>query len=83
MVADAAAMTNAEIVNDIGERIWGDHWADGISQFADINPRTLKRIHAAARDGEDYLAARGVLIALHMQLAAVLEDLAPWAPIDP
>jgi hypothetical protein len=66
-------MTNAEIVVQVGERIWGPGaWLGGMSEFADINVRTLQRIYAAARAGEDYPAARGVVTALRERLTAVL-----------
>jgi hypothetical protein len=48
-----------------------------MSQFTDINLRTLKRICAAAREGQDCPAARGIIAALHERLTAVLADLEP------
>jgi hypothetical protein len=75
----ADRMTNAEVVVALGERVWGQNWVAGMSQFAEINPRTLTRIFAAARDGQDYPAARGVIAALRERLTAVLADLEPWA----
>jgi hypothetical protein len=70
-------LTNAEAVADVGQRLWGVNWAYGMSQFADINPRTLTRIQAAALVGQDYPAARGVIAALHERLVATLHDLEP------
>jgi hypothetical protein len=75
--AEGALMTNAETVAEFGQRLWGANWAYGMSQFADVNLRTLTRIHAAAREGEDYPAARGVIAALHERLVATLHDLEP------
>jgi len=72
-------MTSAEVVVDLGHRLWGANWPVRMSQFADINLRTLTRILTAAEGGEDYPAARGVLAALHDQLAALAHDLEPWA----
>jgi hypothetical protein len=71
-------VTNAEVIAAFGERIWGAGWVAGLSHFADINPRTLRRIHAAAACGEDYPAARGVIGALDEALAAAAADLQPW-----
>lgn len=73
-------MTNAEAVVDIGQRLWGEHWATGMSVFAGVNRRTLLRILAAARDGYDYPAARGVLAALYERLSAVVADLESGSP---
>ena len=69
-------MTNAEIVVQVGERIWGPgSWLGGMSEFAGINVRTLTRIYAAVRAGQDYPAARGVVAALYERLTAVLAEL--------
>lgn len=72
-------MTNAEIVAQFGQRVWGHRWTAGMSEFAQVNPRTLARIYAAARCGEEYPAARGVIGALSRALGAVQADLEPWA----
>lgn len=71
--------TNAKVVALFGERLWGPHWPNAMSDFTGINPRTLTRIRVAARDGQEYAAARGVIGALREQLTAVLADLEPWA----
>jgi hypothetical protein len=72
-------VTNAEIVVTFGQRVWGHSWTAGMSVFAEVNPRTLARIYAASRRGEEYPAARGVIGALARALEAVQADLAPWA----
>jgi hypothetical protein len=71
-------LTSAEVVVDLGHRLWGANWPTRMSQFADINLRTLTRILTAAEDGQDYPAARGVIAALKERLAAVLADLEPY-----
>lgn len=70
-------MTNAEIVAQVGQRVWGHSWTAGMGHFTGINPRTLARIYAAARHGQEYPAARGVIEALHRCLGAVQADLGP------
>lgn len=73
-------MTNAEVIKEFGERIWGaGGWVSGMSEFAGVNPRTLARIYAAAREGQEYPAARGVIAALREELTTALDDLEPWA----
>jgi hypothetical protein len=72
-------MTNAEVVAEFGQRLWGGGWVAGMAHFAKINPRTLLRIRVAAALGEDYPAARGVIAALRDALGAAQADLAPWA----
>ena len=69
-------MTHAESVVRAGERIWGPGvWLGGMSEFAEINVRTLQRIYAATRVGEEYPAARGVAASLRARLGDVLADL--------
>jgi hypothetical protein len=70
-------MTNAEIVAELGRRIWGDPWARPMSEFVGINPRTLRRIQAAAERGEDYPPARAVIGALGEALQALAADPKP------
>jgi hypothetical protein len=70
--------TNAELVVHFGQRVWGHSWVSGMSHLTGINPRTLTRIHAAMRHGEDPPAARGVLGALGKAVDAVHGDLTPW-----
>jgi hypothetical protein len=72
-------MTNAQIVALLGERLWGPRWVIGMGEFTGINRRTLERILSAARAGQEYAAARGVIAALHERLTAVVTDLTPWA----
>ena len=67
--------TDAQVVATFGERVWGPGWPKGMAEFTGINIRTLTRIKAASREGEDYAAARGVIGALREQLTAVLADL--------
>jgi hypothetical protein len=71
-------MTNAEVVAQFGQRLWGSHWVGAMGEFLDVNPRTLTRIYTAARAGEEYPAARGVIRALDEALGALHGDLAPW-----
>jgi hypothetical protein len=80
------AKTNAQVVVEFGERIWGiGSWAGRMSDLTGVNLRTLTRIHAAVRDGVEYPAARGVIAALRDGLKEaggfheVLADLEPWA----
>jgi hypothetical protein len=67
--------THSEAIVAVGERVWGDRWASAMSRFTDVNLRTLTRIHAAAREGREYPAARGVVAALHDRLTGALDDL--------
>jgi hypothetical protein len=74
------AVTNAEIVVQFGERIWGvGSWAGRMSDLTGVNVRTLTRIYAAVREGQEYPAARGVIGALRDGLSEMLADLEPWA----
>ena len=70
---------HAQLVAAFGRRIFGDAWGAGLARLAGVNPRTMTRIAAAARDGRDYPAARGVLAALHQALAPIVAELADHA----
>jgi hypothetical protein len=70
--------TNAEVVNDFSYRLWGGNLA-AMAACLDVNLRTLARIRAAANEGQDFPAARGVIGAMRGQLASALADLTPWA----
>lgn len=72
-------MTNAEVVAQFAERLWGRDWVGRMSTFTEINERTLRRIWAAARYRQEYPAARGVIEALAASLDALRDDLEPWA----
>jgi hypothetical protein len=75
----APPVNYAATVAAFGQALFGRNWAAGVGRLADVNPRTLTRIHAAAREGRDYAAARGVLAALHEKLAPIVAELKPWA----
>jgi hypothetical protein len=49
-----------------------------LSALARINPRTARRLLAAAKLGDDMPAARGVAAALYDQLSAALVYLQPF-----
>ena len=74
----APPVNYAQIVSLFGQRVWGANWPSGMGRLTGINPRTLARIYAAAREGRDYPAARGVLAALGRELTPVMDDLKPW-----
>jgi hypothetical protein len=65
----------AELVEAFGQRLFGSSWAAGVGRLAGVNERTVQRIAAAAREGEDYSAARGVLAALAEAIAPIADEL--------
>jgi hypothetical protein len=69
----------SELVARYGEALAGSEWGAALARLTGINERTMSRIRAAAREGREYPAARGVLAALHEALTAVLDQLAPHA----
>jgi hypothetical protein len=69
----------AAVLAMFGQSIWGANWPSGMGRLTGVNPRTLARVHTAARAGRDYPAARGVLAALHDKLAPLVTQLQPWA----
>ena len=54
-----------------------------LSAMARINPRTARRLLAAAKGGDDIPAARGVAAALHDRLCAALLYLEPFKRGEP
>jgi hypothetical protein len=70
--------THTQIVVQFGERIWKRDWPEQMAVFCDVNIRTLTRIQAAERAGQEYPAARGVIAALRDALATAQADLEPW-----
>jgi hypothetical protein len=52
--------------------------ADELSALANVNPRTARRLLAAAKGGDDIPAARGVAAALHDRLTVALGFLEPF-----
>jgi hypothetical protein len=49
-----------------------------LSAMARVNPRTARRLLAAAKGGDDIPSARGVAAALHDRLTAALVYLEPF-----
>lgn len=69
----------SEILARFGVEIFGAEWAAPLARLTGANERTVRRIRAAAADGQEYPAARGLLAALHEALGKILADLAPFA----
>jgi hypothetical protein len=69
----------AAVLAAFGQEIFGSTWAGGIARLTGASPRTLTRIAAAVKAGEDYPAARAVLAALHDKLGPIVADLKPWS----
>lgn len=69
----------SELVAHYGETLIGPEWGGGLSRLTGINQRTMSRIRAAAAEGREYPAARGVLAALHDRLGEIRAEIAPYA----
>jgi hypothetical protein len=84
----------SEVVALVGTALFGDEWSGQLAQLLDLNPRTARRIAAAAREGRDYPSARALIgdlgplmDTLEIELAQRAElvrrakrELARWAP---
>lgn len=66
----------SQILASFGERLFGPEWAAPLARLTKTSERTVRRVRAAANEGRDYPAARGILAALHEALTAVASDLA-------
>lgn len=51
----------SELVADAGRALYGDDWQNPLARLLGINERTMRRIAAAAREGEAYPVAPGAL----------------------
>ncbi len=68
-------LTPAQLVAQFGERLFGPEWAAPMARLTGTNERTVRRVRAAAREGLNYPAARGLLAGLVDALAPILDDL--------
>lgn len=66
----------SEILATFGQRLFGSEWAAPLARLTGTSERTVRRVRAAAAEGREYPAARGILAALQETLAAVAADLA-------
>jgi hypothetical protein len=66
------------ILNDLGLALFGPEWAAPMARLTATHERTIRRIRAAAAEGREYPAARGVLAALHEALVALEATLRPY-----
>lgn len=59
---------NAQLFAEAGQALFGDEWKRPLATLLDMNERTVFRIAAAARNGEDYQinAAIGPVLARHL-----------------
>ncbi len=59
---------NAQLFVQAGEALFGTEWKRPLATLLDMNERTVFRIGAAARDGEDYRInpALGPILAQHL-----------------
>lgn len=55
----------SELVARYGQMIAGPEWGGTMARLTGVHQRTLSRIKAAAAEGREYPAARGVLAALY------------------
>jgi hypothetical protein len=60
------------LVVAVGERVWGRNWPSGMARLIGCNPRTLLRLHDAARAGADYRTAPAILAQVQACLGDVL-----------
>jgi len=60
----------SEILVTFARALFGEEWGGAVGRLANINPRTVNRIKAAALSGKEYRPADGVLRAL----AEVLDE---------
>lgn len=68
----------AAVVATVGERVWGGHWPSGMAHLIGCSPRTLQRLHDAARAGRDYRTAPAILAQVAAHLGDVTTALQPW-----
>lgn len=71
-------MTPTRAVVTAAEALLPHCEADELAALANVNPRTARRLLAAAKGGDDIPAARGVAAALHDRLTAALLYLEPF-----
>lgn len=69
----------SEQLDEAARALFGEEYAAALARLTDTNERTVRRIRAAAREGREYPAARGVLAALHEALQRFVRDLASFA----
>ena len=60
-VLDKAQKTDALLVVEVGELLFGKQWKKPFSERFRINARTLLRISAAASEGREYRIPKGLL----------------------
>jgi hypothetical protein len=73
-----APVTPTRAVVTAAESLLPDCSSDELSALANVNPRTARRLLAAAKGGDDIPAARGVAAALHDRLSLALALLEPF-----
>lgn len=69
----------SEILARFGLMLFGPEWAAPMARLTHTSERTLRRVRAAAAEGRDYPAARGVLAALYEALDAIRAQLQPFS----
>lgn len=69
----------SELVERFGLALFGAEWAAAMARLTGTNERTVRRIRAAAGEGREYPAARGVLAALHEALKRLAAQVEPFA----
>jgi hypothetical protein len=72
------ARNASEVLDEIARAIFGEEYASALARVTDTNERTIRRIRAAAREGREYPAARGVLAALAEAVEGFAAELAPY-----
>lgn len=58
MTDAAATPTPAQLVVNVGQALYGAEWQSPFARDLGVNLRTMQRVAAAARDGDDYSSAK-------------------------
>lgn len=63
----------ADLFARAGRALFGDEWQNPLADLLGMNPRTVRRIAKAAREGEDYPVNETLapVLAKHLMAAAV------------
>ncbi len=70
--------TNAALVMQVGELLYGTTAVDRLSRDLPMAKRTVERIAASANAGEEYPAARAALEEIPRLINARVRDLEAW-----